>query len=131
MQCSLWAAWSDQGLEVDGFSSVDGLEVQHHHLESDVGRNRKPVEVMEEAGHMGESGWIANEALQRSGYTAVVQSQRLRVQEGDDQRLDQELRYLLCEERPDPADAAEGKSAVMLRGQSVQDYAQVPHCRRR
>ena len=48
----------------------------------------------------------------------MVQSQRLRVQEGDDQRLDQELRYLLCEERPDPADAAEGKSAVMLRGQS-------------
>ena len=47
---------SDQGLEVDGFSSVDGLEVQHHHLESDVGRNRKSVEVTEEAGHMGEFG---------------------------------------------------------------------------
>ena len=46
--------WSDQGLEEDRFSSVDGLEVQHHRLESDVGRNRKSVEVTEEAGHMGE-----------------------------------------------------------------------------
>ena len=48
--------WSDQGLEVDGCSSVDGLEGQHHHAESDAGRNRKPVEIMEEAGHMGEFG---------------------------------------------------------------------------
>ena len=38
--------WSD---------SVDGLEGQYHHLESDAGRNRKPVDVTEEeAGHMGE-----------------------------------------------------------------------------
>ena len=57
-ECSaLWAVWSDQGLEVDGFSSVDGLEVQHHHLESDAGRNRNPVEVTEEADHTG-AFWI-------------------------------------------------------------------------
>ena len=53
---------SDQYLEVDGCSSVDDLEDQHHHLESDAGRNRKSVEVTEEAGHMGEFGWIVNEA---------------------------------------------------------------------
>ena len=51
-------------------SSVDGLEGQCHHLESDVGHNRKPVEVMEEGGHMGEFGKIVNKAC--SGCTAVV-----------------------------------------------------------
>ena len=54
MKCSLWAVWSDQGLEVDGCSSVYSLEVQHHHLELALGQNREPVEVTEEAGHMGE-----------------------------------------------------------------------------
>ena len=33
------------------------------------------------------------------------------VQAGDDQRLDQELRYNLCEEEPDPADVVGGKTA--------------------
>ena len=56
VQCSLWAVWSDQCLEVDGWSSVNGLEDQHHRLESDVGHNRRPVEVIEEAGHKGEFG---------------------------------------------------------------------------
>ena len=67
----------------------------------------------------------------------MVQSQRLRVQEGDDQSLDQELRCVLCVERPDPADVVEDKSAgsglssdVGGAGQSViEDYAQVPHHR--
>ena len=35
--------WSDQCLEVDGCSSVDSLEGQHHHLEWDAGPNGKPV----------------------------------------------------------------------------------------
>lgn len=49
--------WSEQCLEVDGCSSVDGLEDQHPHLGSDVGRNRKTVGVTEEGGgHMGEYG---------------------------------------------------------------------------
>ena len=48
--------WSDQCLEEDGCSFVDGLEGQHHHLESDAGRNRKPVEVTEEGGHVGQFG---------------------------------------------------------------------------
>ena len=33
---------------LDGCSSVDGLEGQNQRLESDSGRNRKPVEVAEE-----------------------------------------------------------------------------------
>ena len=53
------------------------------------------------------------------------------------QRLDQELCCIFCEERPDPADVVEGKSAGLGHssdaggaGQSVvEDYAQVPrHC---
>ena len=53
---------SDQCLEGDGCSSVEGLEAQHHPLESDGGRNRKPVEVTQETGHMGEFGKIENKA---------------------------------------------------------------------
>ena len=64
--------WADQGLEVDRCSSVDGLEDQNHCLESDAGRNRKPVEVTEEVGRIGEFGKIVNKALQHSGHTAVV-----------------------------------------------------------
>ena len=41
-----WGMWSDQCLEVDGCSSFDGLEGQHHHFESDVGHNSKLVDVM-------------------------------------------------------------------------------------
>ena len=44
---------------------------------------------------------------------------------GDDQRLDQELGCILCEERLDPADVVEGKSAGS--GHS----SEVPHSRRR
>ena len=33
------------------------------------------------------------------------------VQAGDDQHLDRELHLIFCEERPDPADVVEGKSA--------------------
>ena len=33
------------------------------------------------------------------------------VQMGDDQHLDQGLRLVICEEKPDPADVIEGKSA--------------------
>lgn len=50
----LQLALPDQCLEVGGCSSVDGLEGQHHDLELDAGHNRKPVEVSEEGGHMGE-----------------------------------------------------------------------------
>ena len=46
---------------------MDSLEGQHHRLESNVGRNMKPVVVMEEGGHMGEFGWIENGVLQHSG----------------------------------------------------------------
>ena len=45
---------TDQFLEVDRCSSFDGLEGHHHHLELDAGWKRKPVEVTEEGGHMGE-----------------------------------------------------------------------------
>ena len=62
MKCSCRGVWSDQCLEVDGCSSVDGLEGQHHHLDLDAGRSRKPVEVMVEGGHMGEFGRKRNEA---------------------------------------------------------------------
>ena len=53
--------WSYQCLEVDGCSSISGFEDQHHHPESDLGRNSKPVEVTEEGCHMGEFGKIVNE----------------------------------------------------------------------
>ena len=47
--------WSDQCLGVDGCSSVNSFEGQCHHVESDAGRSRRPVEVMEEGGHMEET----------------------------------------------------------------------------
>ena len=37
-------------------SPVDGLEGQHHPLESDAGCNREPVEVTVEGGHKEEFG---------------------------------------------------------------------------
>ena len=40
-KCSSWGVRSDQCLEVDGCSSVNGLEGQHHRPESDTGRKRK------------------------------------------------------------------------------------------
>ena len=57
------------------------------------------------------------------------------VQAENDQCLDQELHCILCEERPDPADVVEGKSAgsgqssdVGGAGQSaIKDNVQVPH----
>ena len=53
--------------------------------------------------------------------------------------MDKDLRCVFCEQRPDPADVVEGKFAgsghssdVGGAGQSVvEDYAQVPHRRRR
>ena len=59
------------------------------------------------------------------------------VQAGNDQRLDQDLCCIICEERPDPADVVEGKSAgsghssdVGGVGQStVKDNVQVPQSR--
>ena len=51
---SQWGMWSDQCLEVDRCGSADGLEGQHHHLEADAGLNRKPMEVTEDGGHVGE-----------------------------------------------------------------------------
>ena len=73
--CSYWGMWSDY-VEVDGCSSVEGLEGQHHRLESDVGRNRKPVEVTEEEGHMGEFGKIVNEVCCILLYTLQQFSRR-------------------------------------------------------
>ena len=75
--------WSDQCLEVDGCSSVDGLESQQHRLEPRAGRNRKPVEVMEERiwEHTGEfEYWIpcgrlvaqAGPGVQRNGTFLVL-----------------------------------------------------------
>ena len=60
--------------------SVDSLEGQHHALEPEVSCNRKPVEVA--GGSHGKRGH-------------------------SDRRLDQELRCVLCEERPDPVDFVE------------------------
>ena len=56
LRIQTWGVWSDQFLEVEGCSSVDGLEGQDHCLESYAGCNRKPVEVKEEGGHMVEFG---------------------------------------------------------------------------
>ena len=100
------------------------------------------MEVTEEGGHMGEFGKIVNEAccspldtLQLFSHRGWEPSQEgvAVVQAGDDQRLDQELHCIFCEERPDPADAVEGKSAgsghssdVGGAGQFVvKDYAHV------
>ena len=44
------------GALVDGCRSTDSFEGQHYRLQLDVGCNRKPVEVTEEGGHMGEFG---------------------------------------------------------------------------
>ena len=67
----LLGMWSDQCLEVDGCSSVEG---QHHRLELDAGRNRKPAEVMGEGRHMGEFGKIVNEVR----YNVLDKLQRFR-----------------------------------------------------
>ena len=81
--------------------------------------------------------------LQCSGCAAMV-SQRgwesshkqvVVVKVGDEQGL----RCILCEERPDPADVVEGKSAGLDNSSDIggagqpiiQDYAQVPDSRRR
>ena len=91
-------------MEVDGHSFVDGLEGQNRHLESDAGRNRKPAEVTKEGGHMGEFGKIVNEArcsvldtLQWFSHRGWESNQEgvAVVQVGDDQRLEQELRFVL------------------------------------
>ena len=63
--------------------------------------------------------WKKKRALQSSWYAATfsrrgweISQERVAVdQAGDDRHLDQELRCILCEERPDPADVVEGKSA--------------------
>ena len=76
------------------WSFVDSLEGQHHRLELDPGRNRKPVEVMEEGGHIGEFGKIVNKACCSVPDTLQWFSCRegvAVVQAVDDQRLDQEL----------------------------------------
>ena len=129
--------WYDQCLEVDGCSSVDGLEGQHHRLESDAGSNRKPVDVMEEGWSHGRTWedckhtrcsfldtlqWFSCRGWESSQEGVAV------VQAEDDQCLDQELCCIFCEERPDPADVVDGKSAgsghssdVGGQGQSVVD----------
>ena len=43
VKCSCWGVWSDQCLEVGGCSLIDGLQGQHHRLESDAGCNRNPI----------------------------------------------------------------------------------------
>ena len=76
------------------------------------------------------------DALQRFSHRVWESSQEglAVVQAGDDQCLNQELRCVFCEERADPADVVEGKSALLGHssdvggaGQSIiGDYAQVP-----
>ena len=120
--------WSDQCLEVDGCSFVDGLEGQHHCLGLDAVCNRKPVEVTEEESHMGEFGKIVNEVrcsvldtlqwFSRRGWESSQEGVAV-DQAGDDQCLDKELRRVFCEERPDPADVVEGKSAGLCHSSDV------------
>ena len=92
--------------------------------ESDAGRYRKPVEVTEQGRHMGEFGQIENGArhsvldmLQRFSHRCWESSQEqvAVVQVEDDQFLDQELRFILCEERPKSADVV-GCRTVCRRG---------------
>ena len=69
---------------------------------------------------MGEFGKIVNEAHcsvldtpQRFCRRCWESSQEgvAVVQAGDDQSLDQELCFIFCDERPEPVDVVEGKSA--------------------
>ena len=97
---ALGGVLSHQCLEVDGRSSIDGLEGQCCRLESDADRNRKPVEVTEEEGcHMGQFGQIENKArcsvldmLQQfcSRGWGSSQERVAVVQAVDDRRLDWE-----------------------------------------
>ena len=96
---------------------------------------------------MGEVGQIVNEArcsildaLQHFGHRGWKSSQEgITVQAGDDQCMDQESCHIFCEERPDPADVVEGKSAGLGHSSDVwgaeesvvENYAQVPHHQRR
>ena len=41
-----------------GAVQLDRLEGHHYQLELDAGHNRKPVEVTEEGGHMGNLGAV-------------------------------------------------------------------------
>ena len=95
-------------------SSVDGLEGQHHHLESDASCKRKPVEGTEEGRNMGTFGYIEKKPCCSVLDTLLwfyhrgCESSQERVavvQAGDDQHLDQELFW------PDPSDVVECKSA--------------------
>ena len=54
MEGASWGVWFDQRLEVGRGSSIDRLVCQYHHLESDAGCYREPVEVPEEGCHMGD-----------------------------------------------------------------------------
>lgn len=86
-------------MEVDGRSSIDGLEVQYHCLESDAGSNRNLVEVTE-GGHIGEFGKIVIKLrcsildtlhrFIRRGWESSHEGVAV-VRAGIDQRLDQEL----------------------------------------
>ena len=115
--CSRWGIWSEQCLQVDECSYVDGLEGQHHHLESGADHDRRPVEVPEGGGSHGRIcvDWKQG-ALQCTGYTAMVLSQRLEVQSSPVQCLDQKLCCIIGEERPDCVDVV---------GANLQDWVQI------
>ena len=139
--------WSDQCLDVDGCSFGDGLEGQHHCLKSDAAATGSQFRswVMEGGVSFLTRIWkdckharcSVFDTLQRFSCRGWESSQEwvANVQVGDDQCLDQELRCVFCEERPDPANVVEGKSEVSGHGSdvgssgqsSVEDYAQIPH----
>ena len=106
-------------MEVDRCSTIDGLEGQHRSPELDA-TTRSQWKSQRRGGHMGEFGKIVNKAhcsildtLQWFSRRCWESSQEgvAVVQAGDDQSLDQELRCIFCEDRRDPADVVEGKSA--------------------
>ena len=97
-------------LEVDGCSSVDSFEGQHYSSQWTSRRRGSHWRICVD--------WKWG-VLQCSGYAATVTLQRLGVQPrrscsspgGRWLHLDQELCCIFCEERLDPADVVEGKSA--------------------
>jgi len=91
----------------------------------------EPVEVAEDGGYMGEFGklntrcaaafWMHCKGL----IEAECIQERVAVELGDDQCLDQDLCCFMCEEGVDPADVVESNSTRLGHRGDVGDVAQL------